>query len=193
MKSGPKIKESKICPVCGVDKPRTDYYKKLNSISHKCKDCTKVDLNSRSHRYIGRYSEYQNDWRRKKYATEAEYREKISEQKKALYQVKKDELNQKRRDRWANDPKCPARKYYRRKDVKNRTPKWVDLNEILEFYANCPKGKHIDHIIPLKGFIDGRPVTGLHVLWNLQYLTPAENLKKRNRITETYLSKYVKR
>jgi 5-methylcytosine-specific restriction endonuclease McrA len=68
--------------------------------------------------------------------------------------------------------------------VKNRTPSWVNKGELLEIYANCPKGSEVDHIIPLKGLIDGRPVTGLHVPWNLQYLTTSANRKKHNRISE---------
>jgi len=49
--------------------------------------------------------------------------------------------------------------------------------------------------VPLRGIIDGRPVTGLHVPWNLQYLKPAENRKKKNKITEQTLqrSEFVKR
>lgn len=144
-------------------------------------------MNARSHKYIGKYTEYQNEWRRKKYREEQEYRDRIAAQKKAAYDRRVEELNAKRRERWATDPHCPARKYYRRKDVKDKTPKWVDLNEILEVYANCPKGYEVDHIIPLRGSIDGRPVTGLHVAYNLQYLTPTQNRKKRHRITETDL------
>ncbi len=45
-------------------------------------------------------------------------------------------------------------------------------------------GQVVDHIIPIKGLIDGRRVCGLHVPWNLQYLTPAQNRKKKNRISE---------
>ena len=58
-----------------------------------------------------------------------------------------------------------------------RVPKWVETKEIREFYRNCPKGYHVDHIIPLRG----RLVSGLHVLENLQYLTAEENMRKGNR------------
>lgn len=50
----------------------------------------------------------------------------------------------------------------------------AELNAI---YANCPEGHHVDHIIPLSH----PAVCGLHVPWNLQYLTEADNLAKGNR------------
>jgi transposase len=50
-----------------------------------------------------------------------------------------------------------------------------DIQPIQDFYANCPEGYEVDHIIPLsKG--------GLHSLPNLQYLTVSENRRKSNKI-----------
>lgn len=59
----------------------------------------------------------------------------------------------------------------------SRTPKWADLNKIKEIYNNCPKGYHVDHIIPLQGEL----VSGLHVDTNLQYLPAVDNIKKGNK------------
>lgn len=58
-----------------------------------------------------------------------------------------------------------------------RTPKWADLAAIKRFYEACPAGLQIDHIIPLQGKL----VSGLHVLNNLQYLTDKANISKGNR------------
>lgn len=59
------------------------------------------------------------------------------------------------------------------------TPLWADLNKIKDIYIKCPVGMHVDHIVPLRGI----NVCGLHVEYNLQYLTPEENLKKSNKFT----------
>jgi hypothetical protein len=59
---------------------------------------------------------------------------------------------------------------------KLRIPKFGQ-DGILDFYKNCPDGYVVDHTIPLQGKL----VSGLHVIWNLQYLTPQENMSKGNK------------
>ena len=54
--------------------------------------------------------------------------------------------------------------------------------EIREIYRKCPKGCHVDHIYPLsKG--------GLHVPWNLQYLTAEENMRKGSKVINKDINK----
>jgi hypothetical protein len=64
-----------------------------------------------------------------------------------------------------------------KRHLKQATPVWSEIELIKEFYLKCPKGYHVDHIIP----INGKNVSGLHVLKNLQYLPAKENLKKSNK------------
>ena len=51
-------------------------------------------------------------------------------------------------------------------------------NGIKEIYKDKPENKTVDHIIPLCG----KKVSGLHVSWNLQYLTKVQNSSKCNRV-----------
>ena len=63
-----------------------------------------------------------------------------------------------------------------------RIPVWItkdELNMMRLFYVKCPEGFDVDHIVPLQG----RNVSGLHVLSNLQYLTKEENGRKGNKFS----------
>lgn len=80
---------------------------------------------------------------------------------------------------WKKDNKESYNAYLasRKKRVKQAAPKWADLNAIRDFYFNCPEDHHVDHIIP----INGKNISGLHVIENLQYLPALDNLKKSNK------------
>lgn len=99
-------------------------------------------------------------------AQNKEYRQRNLEVVRAKRQAKKKE---RRAEYNAYSAKRAASKL-------NRTPDYADLSSIREFYANCPKGYHVDHIIPLRG----ESVSGLHVLSNLQYLDSIQNASKGN-------------
>ena len=81
--------------------------------------------------------------------------------------------------KWKKDNWDTYRYYLaaRKQRVKQATPKNENLNKIQDFYKNCPKGFHVDHIIPL----NGKNVSGLHTSSNLQYLPANENLRKGNK------------
>ena len=71
--------------------------------------------------------------------------------------------------------------YLRNRRRKQATPKWLtdeQKQQILDAYTFRPRGYHVDHIIPLRG----EGVCGLHVPWNLQWITAEENLKKGNKV-----------
>ena len=79
--------------------------------------------------------------------------------------------------------KCAARYSAKRR----RTPPWLTAEhkrQIRAVYAECRRVSketgvkhHVDHIVPLVG----KTVSGLHVPWNLQIITGAENARKANK------------
>lgn len=77
----------------------------------------------------------------------------------------------------ANKPRVYADNAARRANQSTGIARFFKA-EIAAIYAACPAGFHVDHIHPLKG----KNACGLHVPWNLQFLTPEENQRKYNRL-----------
>jgi hypothetical protein len=75
-----------------------------------------------------------------------------------------------------------AAKKKREMAILKRLPKWANHKELDRIYKERPDNMQVDHIIPLRGEI----VSGLHVEYNLQYLTPEENHFKRAKFDGTY-------
>jgi hypothetical protein len=105
-----------------------------------------------------------------------EQRNKYKEAHPTTYYGKIDlnKARQRQKKFYLLNPKYALR--YKLKPTK-RQPSWADKEKLQEFYANCPEGYHVDHIIPLRGKL----VSGLHVPENLQYLPALENIKKGNK------------
>lgn len=87
---------------------------------------------------------------------------------------------------WTSERRGKDRSRIALRSLKNskQMPAWQDRKQIDQIYTNCPKDKVVDHIVPINakivyswGVVEA---SGLHVPWNLQYLSAEENSFKSN-------------
>lgn len=166
----------KQCTICLISKENTEFYKSRVTLSRQCKLCTKDKLNKKRSENRDVYNKKQREWRAANPERSKELGKRFRDNHPGYCNKYKKEWRKK------NSGYRKHEKAMRRASEKQATPKWLTKDhkkEMLNFYKNCPKGFHVDHIIP----INGKDVKGLHVPWNLQYLPAIENLKKSNKVT----------
>jgi hypothetical protein len=109
-------------------------------------------------------------------------------QQKTSWKEKNSEKAVVARKKWCkNNPTKLVFNSVRRKLAKiQRMPAWLNSGQLVEMegvYDYCSALRragldyHVDHVVPLRGKI----VSGLHVPWNLQVISGADNVRKGNR------------
>lgn len=169
------------------DKPcKRGHVGKRSPKTGKCTECCSILYREKYEQDPERFKRSRNKWYH-------ENKEKAQESTKKWRNANPEKLNQSVRN-WQETNKSQmlaTAKVYRSRNLKahsarqsqrraaklQRTPKWVNLEELKQFYLECPAGLTVDHVIPLQGEL----VSGLHVPSNLQYLTMVENTKKNNK------------
>ena len=181
----------KHCTKCGVKKNLFDFSKNAKTkdgLQHHCKECKLAyqQANPRRSVSIKKYYEANRE--------ECIARTKKSQQKNREYYngkmrewvlENKERYLQTRRMYYAKNSAAEIARV-RRRNGKIKHGEWMmnqaELAEVQGLYDFCKifKGFEVDHIIPL----NGKNVSGLHVLLNLQVLPISENRRKGNRLIE---------
>lgn len=162
----------KTCSCCKQSKPFAEFNKNRankDGFQYQCNSCRK-ESNAKSFQKIS------EEVRLRRITSAKEWKQKNKEKVQAY--------------RKEYDTKNRATKTYRQVlrelSKKQRTPIWVDNEEkfLIEEVYHLAKIReqatgikwHVDHIVPLQG----KTVSGLHTISNLQVITAKENLRKHN-------------
>lgn len=155
----------KTCTKCQEKKSLDQFYKRSdrNSYHSWCKACKHLSGKSWNARNKQRHSEINRKWYE-------ENKEQHLANSKEWYENNK---SRKLETVTAREKRCVL-----------ATPIWADRELIKELYELARKlteqtgiQHEVDHVIPLQG----KNVSGLHVLENLQVLTSEENRRKSNK------------
>jgi 5-methylcytosine-specific restriction endonuclease McrA len=162
----------KTCSCCKQSKPFAEFNKnKANKdgLQYQCKVCTK-EANAKSFKKIS------DEVRQRRVASARVWKEN-----------NKDKVVAYRKNyRKENQAYFTNKQIIREKAKLQRVPIWVDDEEkfLIEEVYHLAKLReqatgikwHVDHIVPLQG----KTVSGLHTINNLQVITAKENLRKHN-------------
>lgn len=168
----------KTCKKCLQTKAETEFHVRRASpdgLAYKCRAC----VNAYTKEWQARNPEAFREWA----SANAEKRAAYMQDWHKEHQGERSESY--REWRLRNRPVVAARNAARKTAKASATPAWSDLGAIREFYVEAARltaetgiQHEVDHIVPLKGV----NVCGLHVDYNLQILTRAENARKRNKM-----------
>ncbi len=189
----------KICIRCGLNHPISPQFfqrdkQKFDGLSPYCKLCKKGLRHGgylrRREKEIARTRQREKENWHKVYERKRQYKRRFPEQDRlsaAKYRAqKREQLNAKDRQRIKASPgKNAAKSAMARAQRRRAAPPWLTKEqkaEMTRLYVEAACiGYHVDHIYP----ICRENFSGLHVPWNLQLLSPIENLKKGNRFVST--------
>lgn len=162
----------------------------VNSKERKCELCGEGISHMRSNaRFCCRKHKGISSDSKRNYVVEYQNNKEVRRQQALKYYYADHEKSKKAQlDRQKNNlDKAAANAGEHRASKLQRTPKWVDSEElwlIKEAYALAALRTkmfgvswHVDHIVPLKGKL----VSGLHTISNLQVISGASNISKNNR------------
>lgn len=173
--------ETKVCTGCKLEKSVQDFYwhGQRGTYRPRCKCCHLEAEKANPARKSEARKQYLRDYEQKN-AEHIKARTQVSDRKRYLRTAEKQKLNAREwrvnnRDRY-NALMCHHQSL-RRQIFAQQKLSTQFAKEIADIYEARPDGFHVDHIVPLKG----KKVCGLHVPWNLQYLTASENQAKGNR------------
>ena len=161
----------KICSKCLEEKDYAEFYKNSRTstgLSSRCKKCQALECHNNYVKYGDKWRKRNNEYNKNNRHVFVGIRKRYKEKHGEAFM-----LYHRRHARWYTP--------YRKGLKTQATPKWLSeaqIAEIKQIYETCPYGYEVDHIIP----INGKEVRGLHVPWNLQYLTIGDNRRKSNKV-----------
>lgn len=190
----------KNCTKCKKNKEKDQFNKKSRSKDGLRSSCRQCDLeyvaknkikkiNYDRNRYkikkeeikkaqIEYYNKNKEKAKEKNNRWKSNNKERFDEYQKTYSEQHKEKIKLKCKKHYKNNKYLYTARSARRRALKKYAALKEFDQEIKEIYKNCPEGHHVDHIMPL----NHPNLCGLHVPWNLQYLTAEENLKKSNKV-----------